>query len=288
VYLPVDVRAAGPAVLFVLLFLFGGYGADGLAQDITQIFNPADGTWVSGPPLTQARADVGSTSVGNRVIAAGGFGVSWLDSVEVSIQGPVCLSPTPTRSPTLTRTPTPQSPTPSATVTCIGLPQPGPWAAASVVPIAGNQIGVASDGTYAYAVGGNTYTNGNRFARYDPQADTWTTLALMPSPAAGAAVVYAPNVHKLYAFGGSVSSYPSQTATRIYDITGGTWALGAPMPGIRSLMAAGYWNGKIYLVGGFSEAYCCGAEAQLWEYDPLADTWNVSLPSMPEPRGGAG
>ena len=40
--------------------------------------------------------------------------------------------------------------------------------------------------------------------------------------------------------------------TRIYDIATNTWTTGTPMPDVRAFMASGYFNGKIYLVGGYS------------------------------------
>ena len=59
------------------------------------------------------------------------------------------------------------------------------------------------------------------------------------------------------------------------------------MPAARYGMAAGYWNGKIYLVGGVGGGI---AQAQTWEYDPLADSWNTTRIAAPAPRftpGGA-
>src|SRR5262249_27101784 len=67
--------------------------------------------------------------------------------------------------------------------------------------------------------------------------------------------VYAPNVSKLLVFGGErVSSATVVDTTRIYDIATNTWSTGAPMPDVRAFMASGYYNGKIYLVGGYSTA----------------------------------
>ena len=44
--------------------------------------------------------------------------------------------------------------------------------------------------------------------------------------------------------------------TRIYDIATNTWSTGAPMPDVRAFMASGYFNGKIYLVGGYYDRQC--------------------------------
>ena len=42
------------------------------------------------------------------------------------------------------------------------------------------------------------------------------------------------------------------------------------MPDIRAFMASGYFNGKIYLVGGYSTGNISPAFLQTWEYDPVA------------------
>src|SRR2546421_146067 len=70
---------------------------------------------------------------------------------------------------------------------------------------------------------------------------------------AGASGVYAPNVNKLFVFGGEfIGSARPVNTTRIYDIATNTWSTGAPMPDVRWSMGSGYFNGKIYLVGGCS------------------------------------
>jgi hypothetical protein len=68
-----------------------------------------------------------------------------------------------------------------------------------------------------------------------------------------ASAVYAPNVNKLFVSAGRRLLLPSVVnTTRIYDIATNKWSTGAPMPDIRAFMGAGYWNGKIYLVGGYT------------------------------------
>ena len=70
---------------------------------------------------------------------------------------------------------------------------------------------------------------------------------------AEASGVYAPNVNKLFVFGGDdPTSGTVVNTTRIYDIATNTWSTGAPMPDVRAFMASGYFNGKIYLVGGYT------------------------------------
>ena len=62
--------------------------------------------------------------------------------------------------------------------------------------------------------------------------------------------MYAPNVNKLFVFGGDdPDSGTVVNTTRIYDIATDTWTSGAPLPDVRAFMGSGYFNGKIYLVG---------------------------------------
>ena len=76
--------------------------------------------------------------------------------------------------------------------------------------------------------------------------------------------------------------------TRIYDIATNTWSTGATMPGPRELMAAGYYNGKIYLAAGYSTANPGSETNTIWEYDPVANTWNTSRANMPASLSGPG
>ena len=60
------------------------------------------------------------------------------------------------------------------------------------------------------------------------------------------------------------------------------------MPDVRAFMGSGYYNGKIYLVGGYSTDSVEPSFGQVWEYDPVANTWNISRMNMPITMGGPG
>ena len=63
-----------------------------------------------------------------------------------------------------------------------------------------------SDGTFAYEGGGYSFTTSgtiNEFGKFNPATNTWTPLAPVPDLFnAEASAVYAPNVNKLFVFGG--------------------------------------------------------------------------------------
>jgi hypothetical protein len=48
------------------------------------------------------------------------------------------------------------------------------------------------------------------------------------------------------------------------------------MPDVRAFMASGYFNGKIYLVGGYNTGNVDPSFGQVWEYDPVLNTWNTT------------
>ena len=185
-------------------------------------------------------------------------------------------------------TPTPTI-VPTAVPTAIPTPCSGPlasWLAAAPLAPGVPTGAAASDGTYVYMAGGAVTLSGlnesNQLLRYDLATRKWTTLAPAPVPFAAATAVYSPINKKLYVFGGAhgpnaLASVPFSD-TRIYNPTTNSWSSGAPMSDTRLLMAAGYWNGKIYLVGGIATLAASSVAAQTWEYDPLANTWATRTP----------
>src|SRR5205085_3919098 len=133
--------------------------------------------------------------------------------------------------------------TPSATPTCTAGGTPGPWTQAA--PVGADHYGgfMDSDGTFAYERGGYSFSVGdniNEFGRFDPIANVWTALAPVPDLNNGdASAVYAPNVNKLFVFGGEeVTLATVVNTTRIYDIATNAWSTGAPMPDVRACMAS--------------------------------------------------
>ena len=175
---------------------------------------------------------------------------------------------------------------PSAIPTC-GPPGFTPWTAAAPLPPPARLVSATSDGRAAYAVGGlaaSGYLSATH--RYDPLTDTWTTLPPLPLPVAGASAVFAPNTGKLYVFDGESGGLTISTATQIYDPVSQSWTTSPPLPAPRSAMTSGYWNGHIYLAGG-TDTVRFTPQLQVWAYDPLTDSWDTSLPTLPRDTVGA-
>ncbi len=167
---------------------------------------------------------------------------------------------------------------------------PGAWKvkASLGTEVYGN--GIASDGIYVYSVGGHKLLEiggivSNLFARYDPRADTWTSLVPLPTPVYDAVVIYAEG--KLYVFGGMIDALSVTDLVQIYDIGLETWSNGTPMPAPRQQMGGGYYNGKIYVVGGFQSDNMTDAKNATWEYTLAGGTWATKAPIL-NALGGPG
>ncbi|MEZ4860242.1 MAG: S8 family serine peptidase [Caldilineaceae bacterium] len=143
-------------------------------------------------------------------------------------------------------------------------------------PRANAGVGVLND--KIYVVGGNSlsydygYYDVWQYATvfvYDPNANSWSEMAPLPSAYSGMAVAAANG--KLFAFGGYDDQGFSSADTYMYDPATNTWSKRAPMPGGgRYYAAAATLNGKIYVAGGYS-----GLDL-LEIYDPGTNTWETA------------
>lgn len=117
---------------------------------------------------------------------------------------------------------------------------------------------------------------------YDPNTDTWTTKAPIPTGVYGAAVGVIDG--KLYVAGGQaiVSEGFNIATLQVYDPATDTWTTKAPMPFGSVGMAAGVIDGKLYVAGGMTPPNT-GTVDTLRVYDPVADTWSIKVP-MPTAR----
>ncbi len=256
----------------------------------TQLYDPAQDSWRSGPALTSPRALLGGTAIGTVVLAVGGF-VDSTDqaTVERTDAPPGIPCPTATPTPTVTGTPPTATATPSPTATlCGNWGSIDPWAISSTLPPPLAGAAVTTDGSALYSAGGETFAHERgiaQVARYDPPTDTWTLRASLPISSSYAALVYAPNVQRFYYFGGIAYSY-AYGYTQVYNPTPNTWQAGVDMPDWRAFVSGIYTAGRIYVVGGSSSAGFAPHD-NLWVYDPLAGTWDTSLPPIPVSTMGA-
>jgi hypothetical protein len=103
-------------------------------------------------------------------------------------------------------------------------------------------------------------------------AEEQSTFAPTPTPPSTSCGT----IYNIAGFGLGIQT----TTTRIYDIATNSWNTGTPIPEANGLAdhAIGYWNGKIYIAGGYNGS---GAINTLRSYDIATDAWST-LASMPQ------
>src|SRR5436190_3704980 len=85
------------------------------------------------------------------------------------------------------------------------VPNLSSWAIVANYPLVIESPSLCSDGTFGYAAGGRDaafFNATDAFNRYDPQLDTWTSLANLPTATSDARSVYAAVTNSIYVFGG--------------------------------------------------------------------------------------
>jgi N-acetylneuraminic acid mutarotase len=125
---------------------------------------------------------------------------------------------------------------------------------------------------------------------YDPETDTWTQMAPIPTAVMGYASVVFDN--KIYIISGGNESGPDYNPTKlvqIFDPATNQWTNGTPIPtGIISARACATTglsaSKRVYVIGGALTSYA------RWEtynvinltqiYDPETDTWTTGAPML--------
>ena len=165
------------------------------------------------------------------------------------------------------------------------------WAAKAPMQQARGGLGVVAVNGKIYAIGGSTASGSyppDAFAgglvgtneEYDPETDTWTYRAPMPTPRAHFAIAAYRN--KIYCIGGDVGfrvdetgyfySYVTSGINEVYDTVTNTWETKTPMPDDGMGIQAHVVNGKIYVMDW----------SLVYVYDPADDSWSLKT-RMPPP-----
>ena len=121
------------------------------------------------------------------------------------------------------------------------------------IPVPGDHVAAASDGTYLYAVGGAKLTSAINTAavqRFNPATGQWTQLTHLQTAAnaVGAAVVDG----QLITFGGSNLGTVFNTV-RAYNLTTKTWSSLPHMPQARQGMGVAVIGNDIYAIDGAAQ-----------------------------------
>jgi len=180
------------------------------------------------------------------------------------------------------------------------------WTKKRNMPIALHHIALAEVGGKIYVFGGFKYPDSGPAAwqpvdsvwEYDPAADSWKPLAPMPTKRGSPnAVVVSGKVHVI----GGAGLHPGSKETvvhparphrsldthEVYDPATNSWSVKQSMPTARNHAAAGFVNGKIYVIGGrIGAAFITRASnVDIVEvYDVATDQWGDLKAPMPTPR----
>src|SRR6476660_8687043 len=148
--------------------------------------------------------------------------------------------------------------------------------------------------------------------QYDPVADSWKSLAPLPTKRGSAVAVEVRG--KIYTIGGATTMEgavlddsrgrlgelkdafftafgPSRvlSVNEVYDPATNKWETRQPMSVARNHAFGAAVNGKIYVIGGRTgHGFILAATNTdvVEEYDPLSDTWNLPKERMPTARSG--
>jgi N-acetylneuraminic acid mutarotase len=122
---------------------------------------------------------------------------------------------------------------------------------------------------------------------YDPENDSWTTKASIPTPVCSYTSAVVNN--KIHIIGGSTGHQTYTSFNQIYDPETDTWTEMQSIPtGVR-FAAAGATTGtmapkRIYVQGGSTAQFPDGSNLTQ-VYDPEKDVWSAGTPML-TPRGG--
>src|SRR5215831_17664584 len=131
--------------------------------------------------------------------------------------------------------------------------------------------GLYSMQTFSGQVAGSVPSN----IAYSPTADSWKTVAPMPTARQSLGVITVGNV--VYAIGGNDGVVGPSARVDAYDPLSDTWKTLREMPVATSGFAYGLHDSTIYVIGGTDSN---GATQAVWAYDTKADLWSQksSLP----------
>ena len=205
------------------LVVIGGFapqGGDVLGTTSARVLflNQAQNGWTDGPGLHIARGAGAAAVVGNKIIVAGG------------------------------RTGATEKP-----VTPTEIFDGTSWHDAASIPIPGDHLAAASDGTYLYAVGGRKVTvtaNTAAVQRFNPATGQWTQLPAMPGAASdlGAAIIGG----QLVTVGGESPASVFSTV-RACNLATSTWSTLPNLPAARHGADVAAIGNTLYVINGASQ-----------------------------------
>jgi non-specific serine/threonine protein kinase len=268
------VQQVGAAVLDGRVWVAGGLTSPTESTASTQFYDPTIDSWESGPPLPEPVHHAMLVTYRNQLMVIGGFRQSGGDLLAVTspkvllfdagagrwVEGPPLHHPRAAGAAavvgdkvvvTAGRTGNPE-----ALVGQTEVFDGKRWRDGAAIPVPGDHVAAAGDGSYLYAVGGRKFTAGSNTAavqRYDPAADRWSTLPDLPQPVSGAGAAIVDG--QLIVAGGEGTTTVSSTV-EAFDLTApnGSWiTLPSLNQGRHGLGVAAVGN-TLYAIDGSTRA----------------------------------
>jgi N-acetylneuraminic acid mutarotase len=222
--LPVPLHHAMMVAYQNTVWVIGGFeprGSEiiGAASARVLHLNQSGDAWVDAPALHHARGAGAAAVVGNKIVVVGGrtAGTSAAEVIPTEVFDGTS------------------------------------WHDAAGIPVPGDHLAAASDGTYLYAVGGRRLevtSNTAAVQRFDPNANRWVQLKAAPGKVsdAGAAIVGG----RLIVAGGESIGTVFNTVWS-YDLASSTWSTLPNLPAPRHGLAVAAIGNTLYAIDGASQ-----------------------------------
>ena len=249
--MPTARRYLAAAAVNGKIYAIGGNDANGNILNTVEVYDPNSNSWSTAASMPTARFGLAAAAVNGKIYAIGGHDVNFYIVNTVEVYDPNSNS----------------------------------WSAAASMPTARRFLAAASLNGKIYAIGGNvvltllTFHDVNTVEVYDPNSNSWSTAASMPTLRGYLAAASLNG--KIYAIGGGTANALSNTVV-VYDPSSNSWSVAASMPTPRGSLAAASLNGKIYAIGGGTAS---GVSNTVEVYDPSTTSWSVAA-SMATARFG--
>jgi N-acetylneuraminic acid mutarotase len=233
------------------MHVIGGYAEGDVARPFHHVFDARTNSWSVAAPIPRGANHIGVAAAAGVVFAFGGF----VEQNRVAV--PDCYAYV----------------VADDRWHAIRPLQRGSRGAISVVAFEGR----------IHAIGGRDVRSIDWHDAYDPQSDTWTSLAPIPGPRDHAAAVAIAGM--ISVAGGRMDTFDFNTALHVvYDAKSDKWEERAPMPTPRSGHGGVVYRGRFFCMGGEGTRRVFG---QNEAYDPRTDSW-MAYAVMPTPRHGMG
>lgn len=237
----------GSSTCSSVLYVIGGYHISSLPN--FEVFNAADGSWISQPNLPAARSGLAVVALEKRLFALGGRAHHRNSDVPVED-------------------------TPFVHIFDI---EQNCWTEGPSLRTPRNRLGAVSLDGYIYVTGGSQQrTILNTVERYSPLTNSWRYVAPMNVARSGHGCTVCNG--KIYVIGGC-SGTEKLDAMEVYDPQIDQWTSLRPLPDPRSGLGAASLGPYVFAIGGCENTQVSKVE----RYSTETDEWQ-SVGSLIEPR----